>query len=133
MTTTRNTTTKRRAKAIGVFVVVFAAAFAVGMKYSSTKNQPMPASAKLNPNDPAFTVYECSDDKSIWAAYKDKEVSLSLSDGSNVFLPQATSASGARFANDDESIVFWEKGGLAFLQQDGETTYEDCVKKDRGI
>lgn len=133
MTNTQKETAKRRAKAIGIFVAVFAIAFVVGMKYSSNQSQQVPANAKINPNDPSFTVYECSDDKSIWASYKESEVSLSLSDGSTIFLPQATSGSGARFANEDESIVFWDKGGSAFLEQNGEKTYDGCEKRDRGI
>jgi len=40
---------------------------------------------------------------------------------------QAISASGARYANTDESIVFWNKGDTAFIQEGDVTTYENCV------
>jgi membrane-bound inhibitor of C-type lysozyme len=44
-------------------------------------------------------------------------------------LPQAPSASGARYANGDESIVFWNKGNTAFIEEGGRTTYQGCVAK----
>ena len=56
-------------------------------------------------------------------------VRLSLSDGRHWLLPQARSGSGARYANDDESIVFWNKGDTAFIEEGGRTTYRDCIAK----
>jgi membrane-bound inhibitor of C-type lysozyme len=47
----------------------------------------------------------------------------------SVELPQALSASGARYANGDESIVFWNKGDTAVIEESGRTTYRDCVAK----
>lgn len=115
--------------AIILFVGCFALAFSLGMKYSSSQSKSEGPSGKLNPNDPALTVYECADGRSVWAAYKENGVTLSLSDGSNVTLPQVASASGARFANADDSFVFWDKGGDAFVEENGTTTYADCSKK----
>jgi membrane-bound inhibitor of C-type lysozyme len=39
------------------------------------------------------------------------------------------SGSGARYANADESIVFWNKGDTAFITEgaDDAMTFEDCV------
>ena len=54
---------------------------------------------------------------------------LVLSDGRKLSLPQAMSGSGARYANRDESIVFWNKGDTAFLDEKGKTTYEGCATK----
>ena len=47
----------------------------------------------------------------------------------SVYLPQTISASGARYANDDESIVFWNKGNTAFITENGpdNITYKDCT------
>ena|SRR5215471_4364087 len=60
-------------------------------------------------------------------------VTLALSDGRNLSLPQALSASGARYATKDERLVFWNKGDTAFLEEVGKTTYGECVasKTDR--
>jgi membrane-bound inhibitor of C-type lysozyme len=44
-------------------------------------------------------------------------------------LPQVISGSGARYANADESFVFWNKGDTAFVTEgsDDNMTYKDCV------
>ena len=43
-----------------------------------------------------------------------------------VALPQARSASGARYANANESVVFWNKGDTAFIDENGKSTYSGC-------
>src|SRR5581483_12293852 len=35
-------------------------------------------------------------------------------------------ASGARYANADESFIFWNKGTTAFITENGQTTYANC-------
>ncbi|HRU20982.1 MAG TPA: MliC family protein, partial [Candidatus Paceibacterota bacterium] len=72
-------------------------------------------------------VFQCIDNKSIRAIFFRDKVELSLSDQRNMVLMQAISASGARYANTDESIVFWNKGDTAFIQEGDVTTYENCV------
>ncbi|MFA4999621.1 MAG: MliC family protein [Parcubacteria group bacterium] len=50
-----------------------------------------------------------------------------LSDGRTFDLPQTISASGARFANEDESFVFWNKGDNATILENGEEVdYLNC-------
>ena len=57
-------------------------------------------------------------------------VVLTLSDGRTLTLPQAISASGARYANQSESFVFWNKGDTAFITEGtSTTTYADCATK----
>lgn len=58
-------------------------------------------------------------------------VSLHLGDGRHLDLPQAKSASGARYANDDESAVFWNTGRSAFLEEKGQRSYADCQQQTR--
>ena len=58
-----------------------------------------------------------------------RHVEISLSDERAFSLPQAMSASGARYANADESIVFWNKGDTAFIEEGGKTTLIDCAIK----
>lgn len=56
------------------------------------------------------------------------QVELELSDGRQLTLPQTISASGIRYANADESLVFWSKGNTAFITESGgQQTYSDCV------
>lgn len=55
-------------------------------------------------------------------------VSLKLSDGRSLTLPQTISADGIRYANADESVVFWSKGNGAFVTEaNGAQTYSNCV------
>jgi membrane-bound inhibitor of C-type lysozyme len=44
-------------------------------------------------------------------------VKLVLSDGRNLDLPQTISADGSRYANSDESFVFWIKGDGAIVRE----------------
>jgi membrane-bound inhibitor of C-type lysozyme len=51
-------------------------------------------------------------------------VKLVLSDGRNFELPQTISADGSRYANSDESFVFWSKGDYALVRENNaETKY----------
>jgi len=61
-------------------------------------------------------------------------VSLTLSDGRKFNLPQTISGSGIRYANSDESFIFWGKGNGAFITENNEQTYGGCVitAKDPG-
>ena len=70
--------------------------------------------------------FGCADNKSIQAIFFKDRVELSLSDGRNMLLSQAVSASGARYANADESFVFWNKGDTAFVDEGSATTFKDC-------
>lgn len=72
-------------------------------------------------------IFNCADNKSIHALFFKERVELTLSDGRNMLLSQAVSASGARYANSDESFVFWNKGDTAFIDEKNEVTFKDCV------
>lgn len=86
--------------------------------------------------------YICDGNKTIQAAFYEgkyipaKEgqppiptgsVKIILSDGRNFNLPQTISASGIRYANSDESFIFWSKGDNAFIIENGKETYSGCV------
>lgn len=80
------------------------------------------------------TEYSFSGGKSARAVFHrgDKpRVEIALSDGRKMILRQTVSASGARYANTDESIVFWIKGDTAFLEENGEKTYRDGTLADK--
>lgn len=74
--------------------------------------------------------FNCSGDKSIQAEFAGDQVKLTLSDGRVWDLSQAMSASGARYANSDETQVFWNKGDTAFIEENGQTTFADCVTQE---
>jgi len=76
--------------------------------------------------------FTCNDNKSLEVAFYNEgdfpSANLVMSDGTSVLLYQVESASGARYANSDESIVFFNSGNEAFVEENGEMSYEDCVK-----
>ena len=120
--------------AILLFVGVFVLGFFLGIKYEyhSFINAmgAMSGSASSRADGPiADVIYACSDSKTIEAVYQKERVDLVLSDERHLKLPQVISASGARYANADESFVFWNKGDTAFITEGKETTYHDCVVK----
>lgn len=98
----------------------------------------------------AQVTFLCKDNKTIDAAfYEGKEVTVKegempvptgsvkifLSDGRSFNLPQTISASGARYANSDESFIFWNKGnGALVFENNEEKDYTGCVAlaKDLG-
>ncbi|MFA6475990.1 MAG: MliC family protein [Candidatus Paceibacterota bacterium] len=78
--------------------------------------------------------FVCEGNKSIGATFHNYQrgvsaVDLKLSDGREMTLSQAISASGARYASADESFVFWNKGDTAFITEQDQNTYTDCVVK----
>jgi len=94
----------------------------------------------------AKAIYNCARGKTITAEFYQGEeattttdlgqppiptgsVQIVLSDGRNFNLAQTLSADGARYANDDESFIFWSKGeGALVLENGAEKNYTDCVE-----
>jgi len=85
--------------------------------------------------DVTTVLYTCENNKNIIAEFNpknDSKVELDLSDGRDFNLKRVVSASGARYANADESIVFWNKGDTAFLTEGSSTTFANCAL-DTGV
>ena len=77
-------------------------------------------------------LFRCDASKSITATFyptDDTFVDLVLSDSRSISVPRAMSASGARYAQANESFVFWNKGDTAFVTEgaDATTTFKNCV------
>lgn len=85
-------------------------------------------SAKASEEKIAAAIYKCKDNKTIDATFFTDYADIKLSDSRNLKLNIATSASGARYANENETIVFWNKGNTAFMEESGKTTFEDCIE-----
>lgn len=79
----------------------------------------------------ATAIFKCQGGKSIEATFYANSVDLKLSDGRSLKVPQAMSGSGARYANKDETFVFWNKGDTAFVTEgkDDKETYSGCATK----
>ena len=72
--------------------------------------------------------FNCASGKTIRVEFSNDKVKLLLSDGRKIELTHAISASGARYANSDESFVFWNKGNTAFIEENGQMTFTDCLE-----
>jgi len=91
----------------------------------------------------AQVMYICNNNKTINASfYKGKtklvkpgeppipsgSMKIVLSDGRSFDLPQTISADGSRYANTDESFIFWSKGdGALVLENNIEKNYRGCI------
>jgi putative hemolysin len=71
--------------------------------------------------------FSCAENKTIQALFFENKAELTLSDGRHLLLLQAISASGARYTNTDESLVFWNKGNTAFIEEGNKSTFKDCI------
>jgi membrane-bound inhibitor of C-type lysozyme len=113
--------------AIIVYIGTLFLGFWLGQKYESLNcivNEYEKQSEVIN-----TAVFACPDNKAIYAKFTKRMVDIKLSDGRELTLPQTISASGARYANSSETFVFWNKGNGAFIEENGTTTYQDCVTK----
>lgn len=111
----------------GIAAVLATGAALTGMAFAQAPQGS--ASAEPRTINARFT---CDAGKTVAAVFHDapqSSVELTLSDGRELTLPQTLSGSGARYANGDESFVFWNKGDTAFIEENGKTTYNGCIAK----
>ena len=82
--------------------------------------------------DKNAVTFSCDAGKTIKATFNEgsnASVDLNLSDGRKLNLVVTASAGGARYANDDESIVFWNTGDTARLEENNAETFSNCSEK----
>lgn len=120
-----------KALAAALFIMLPFIAFSFGMKYERIllKEHELIRSLKENK-----THFSCDSEKSVTAIFypkADTHVDLKLSDGRKLSLARTMSASGARYASDDESTVFWNKGNTAFLTENSKDTFVNCVEEEK--
>ena len=115
-----------------IFSIIVVALLTLMVVYFSSHpaTSQSPSTEKVSTNDKSVT-FGCPKQgtfiKATFHLPEDKTVDISLSDGRTMTLPRAISASGARYANSDESLVFWNKGDTAFMMEGGVVTLQDCV------
>lgn len=117
-------------RAVIVAFVILIVAVAILAVWPDARRTPQEAGSEI-PEIIATAVYQCEGGKFIHAVYTAGSVQLELSDLRALTLPQAISASGARFATADESFVFWNKGDTAFIQENNILTFTDCIDSKR--
>lgn len=124
---------------LGVFIFILGGALYINYLNSSSSAPQITAKS---------TTYICKDNKIIGAKFytqiyplptppKDGEpptptgsVDLTLSDGRGYHLLETISGSGVRYANKDESFIFWTKGiGAIVLENNEEGAYLDCEER----
>ena len=106
--------------AIVLFVGIFFVGFLIGRKFENKFILGAPISSAK---------FVCADNKTIYADFYKNFVHLEFGWQKTLYLPQTISADGGRYANADESIVFWNKGNTAFVTEGNlnNITYKDCV------
>jgi membrane-bound inhibitor of C-type lysozyme len=128
-----------------LFVILLGAGIWFARHKGSKVSSPVPSPLLLvSPSQtPVQITYTCKGGKTINAVFYTGElkpvkpgempipsgsVKLVLSDGRKLELPQTISADGGRYANSDESFVFWSKGdGAIVLENNVEKNYTGCV------
>jgi len=131
-------TSSRGFWAIVIIVVLVIIAGVVIYTSSDTLSTSQNNSATSGQTQNIQVVFTCDAGKSINAMFMNastatttgNSVMLVLSDGRQMTLPQTISADGARYANADESFVFWNKGDGAFIQEGNSTTYNNCIDQN---
>ena len=87
--------------------------------------------AKIFGEKVSDVVFSCDAGKSIHAVFYKQGVHISPANEEDNFLLQTISASGARYANSDESLVFWNKGNESFILRNNQMdpNYKNCKTK----
>ena len=101
-----------------IAIVVFVGTFFLGIyfgKLIAEVNAPQVATVQVVDPIISSATYFCKNNKFISGTFRDAKVDLVLSDRRKLSLLQVISASGARYANINESFVFWNKGNTAFI------------------
>lgn len=130
-----DTNTRVGAATLIVIVIIIAIIFAIVHAYAPSGSSAKPVATAL---------YVCNEGKTINTSFYQGRstpspspdrppvpggsVALKLSDGRSLMLAQTISADGVRYANADESFVFWSKGnGALVLENNQEKSYIGCI------
>ena len=111
-----------------LFIVIITLLVFTGIACQNQKPWPQNTGAEKATGSIINSVtFSCAGNKTVQVLFFEDKAELTLSDGRHILLLQAISASGARYANTDESFVFWNKGNTAFIEESNKTTFKDCI------
>ncbi len=110
--------------AVVLFVFIFYYGFYLGRQVGITKI----LGGAVND-----VVFVCDENKSIHALFYERAVKVNFPIEPEHFLLQTVSASGARYANSDESLVFWNKGNEALIMRNNvmDLNFKNCKADDK--
>lgn len=105
--------------AVVLFVGVYYYGFYLGHQVSRTKI----LGVEVN-----RVIFHCEAGKSIQATFYERGVKVGFPKEPESFLLQTISASGARYANLDESLVFWNKGNEVIIMRNNQmdSNFKNC-------
>lgn len=108
--------------AIVLFVAVYFYGFYLGSQVRT---------AKIFGDKVSEATFTCDEGKSVHAIFYKQGVHVWVGGEEDEFLLQTISASGARYARSDESLVFWNKGDTALIMRGSQMdlNYKNCTTK----
>jgi membrane-bound inhibitor of C-type lysozyme len=108
------------------FAIALLLLLGVGGYFAYTFYKPGPSQVPLH-----IVTFSCDQGKTIGAVFYADKVDLTLSDGRKLTLPQVEAESGARYANADNSFVFWSRGNTSSIgegrNEPQKQSYTNCV------
>ncbi len=116
-----------------IVIIVLVAIVIYSFIHSGPKITPPTTTTPLVTTMPVVTnttMYSCDAGTTITAGFSTSAVHVALSDGRSFDLPQVVSADGAQYTNGTVALI--TKGDQAFLQENGKTTYDNCIANSDG-
>jgi membrane-bound inhibitor of C-type lysozyme len=112
-------------KIILAIIVVIIVILGIWWGISISKNATPSAS-----NTKTTVTYVCPSGSNVEATFNNADHTVTLTDanGQQNLLPQTRSADGGRYANSDESYIFWDKGNEALVTQNAGKA-QTCIKQ----
>lgn len=111
--------------------IAFIFLVAIGGVWAYSRTSEQTSDVLGEPRQVREVSYVCNEG-TITATYAPNKVTLLLSDGRTLTLPQIPAVTGTRYATADENTVFSENGESAFMEESGIITYQNCVIRDQG-
>lgn len=117
---------------IGLLIIGFMVGAIINKNIGNGEQVYEEASEEI-PYEQIKVYFECDDNEWIDVIYynhkeKPSYAELVLSNGKEITVYQAISASGARYLSEDESVEFWTKGEeVVSIKENGEMIFENCA------
>jgi membrane-bound inhibitor of C-type lysozyme len=120
---------KKRSVLIFIFLVIISLFSVTAVGSQSNLGQKV---EEIAPEITDYFIFSCPSGDELKIRYDNQNnEAIILFHDQKYILQRAISGSGARYVNDDESIVFWEHHGEATLEVDGEIVAKSCSLDER--